>query len=302
VTITTVGYGDITPARLEGKIIGGVMMVLGMFTLALFAGIVGSTLLGAVLKLRREQFRMSNRSNHVVLCGFDPESRLLHDVVLKEFRDQRTELVLFAIGDRPASVPPEFTWIDGDPTKESELDKARIQDAAAVIIAGSRRVRPQQADAQTILIVFTIRSWMRKHDYAKNRVRPLYIIAEILETENVEHARTAGANEVIETPRLGLSLMAHSVSERGTGEIMTSVALSGAHNLYIGKNPFDASMSYHDLVRAITERHDVTVLGLQDASKIELSPEGTTPVGPDRGVIYLAPDAVLDPYHLSEDQ
>ena len=43
-TITTVGFGDITPDTLLGRIIGGVLMVAGMFTLALFAGIVGSSL------------------------------------------------------------------------------------------------------------------------------------------------------------------------------------------------------------------------------------------------------------------
>ena len=58
VTITTVGFGDITPVTTLGRIIGGALMVAGMFTLALFAGSVGSSLLNAMLSIRKEQFRM----------------------------------------------------------------------------------------------------------------------------------------------------------------------------------------------------------------------------------------------------
>ncbi len=58
VTITTVGFGDITPVTMLGRIVGGVLMVSGMFMLALFAGIVGSSLVSGVLSIREEQFRM----------------------------------------------------------------------------------------------------------------------------------------------------------------------------------------------------------------------------------------------------
>ena len=53
-------YGDISPITSIGRIVAGALMIAGMFTLALFAGIVGQTLLSSVLSLREEQFRMSN--------------------------------------------------------------------------------------------------------------------------------------------------------------------------------------------------------------------------------------------------
>lgn len=43
------------------------LMVAGMFTLALFAGIIGKTPLRAVLSIREEQFRMNTSINHVVV-------------------------------------------------------------------------------------------------------------------------------------------------------------------------------------------------------------------------------------------
>ena len=71
VTITTVGFGDVTPVTGLGRAVTGVMMVGGMFTLALFAGIVGHSLLNAVLSLREEQFRMTSYVNHIVVCGYE---------------------------------------------------------------------------------------------------------------------------------------------------------------------------------------------------------------------------------------
>ena len=61
VTITTVGFGDITPATALGRVIGGVMMVGGLFTLALFAGVIGHSLLHAVLSIREERLCQSHR-------------------------------------------------------------------------------------------------------------------------------------------------------------------------------------------------------------------------------------------------
>ena len=199
VTITTVGFGDITPVTTVGRVIGGAMMIGGLFTLALFAGIVGHSLLNAVLSIREEQFRMSGYVNHIVVCGYEMGSGMLLDVLSGEINPEEQRIVLFGPYERPNGLPPEFMWVQGDPTKESELDKARIAHASTVIVTGSRRVVPQQADATTILTVFTIRSALKKSSVATKRKKPVRVIAEVLDSENVQHARTAGSDEVIET-------------------------------------------------------------------------------------------------------
>ena len=53
---------------------------------------------------------------------------------------------------------------------------------------------PQVADARAILVVFTLRAYLARHqELIARRRRPLHIVAEILDAENVDHARTAGA-------------------------------------------------------------------------------------------------------------
>lgn len=297
VTLTTVGYGDISPTTVAGRLVGGGLMVVGMVTLALFAGIVGNTMLSSVMRVREEQFRMSTSMNHVVLCGWEPGARMLLDAILAEFPTETTELVIFAQGPRPPSVPPEFRWVGGDPTKESELGKVRLEMADAVLIVGSRTLTPQDADARTILTAFTIRSYMQAQPPTPQRRRPLYMVTEILDAENVRHARTAGADEVIESTRIGFSLLSHAIVQRGTAELLGRITAAGAHSLYVGWPPAGTELPqpFAALATALKAEHKVLLIGLadQDGGEQRLNPPDATPVSASHRLIYLAEAPVL---------
>jgi voltage-gated potassium channel len=297
VTLTTVGFGDISPDSALGRVVGGVLMVTGMFILALFAGIVGRTLVNTVMNIREEQFRMGGYINHVVICGYDPGARLLLDSVQAEIDPEETPVMIFAPGDRPEEVPPSFIWVSGDPTKESELDKVRLTHAAAVILVGRRSLAPQQADASTILTAFTIRSYLRRQPLDQKRTRPLYMVAEVLDGENVEHARTAGADEVIESNRLGFSLLTHAVTMPGTAAILGRVALVGAHSIFVGDPPQDCALptTFGELSHELKERFGLLLIGGRDSrtGQEQLNPSDRQPVNATTQLIYLAQGPVL---------
>lgn len=296
VTITTVGFGDISPVTAVGRAVGAIMMVAGMFTLAMFAGIVGHSLLHAVLGIREEQFRMSNFIDHVIVCGYDPGARLLLDALLEEIDLEEHPLVVFAEGERPPDLPAEISFVSGDSTKESELGKVRPTHAAAAVLVGSRQASPQQADARTVLTAFTIRSYLAGEPEARRRRRPLYVVAEILDSENVEHARTAGADEVIETTRLGFALVAHAIAIPGTGALVSRVATAGAHSIWVGVPPAaeEWPRQFGELSRELKRRHGVLLLGLRVAGgEDRVNPPDDTPVPAGTELIYLAERPVL---------
>ncbi len=296
VTLTTVGFGDITPVTTLGRGVGSVLMVLGMFSLALFAGVVGHTLLRAVVGIREEQFRVSERMNHIVVCGYQRSSRMLLDVLEEELGVSEREVVLFAPGERPDDIPPRFTWMSGDPTKESELEKVHLHSAGAAVVIASRTDSPQAADAISLLTLFTLRSFVAKHSKKWARKEPLYIVAEILDSENVDHAKAAGANEVIESKRLGFSLVAHSVFFHGSGDLLAHVANAGAHSVYVGVVPDDIEdRTFRSVVKELQERHEMLIIGVHDPDT------GTERINPPRDmnlsdrfrVVYLAEEAAL---------
>jgi voltage-gated potassium channel len=300
VTVTTVGFGDITPVTALGRIVGAVMMVGGMFTLALFAGIVGSSLVSGMLSIREEQFRMSDYVNHVVVCGYDDSSHLLLEALSLNLKLAETRVVFFEDRERPRDLPPDFLWVEGDPTKESELDKVRLTHAATVIVAGARDIGPQAADAATILTVFTIRAYMKRHrKQASTRRQPLYLVAEILDSENVDHARKAGADEVIETRRIGASMIAHAIAFHGTANMMSRVLLSGAHSVYIGCIPGEPKepVEFGELlVRMALSKRGGLVIGVRTPDGRDvLNPPKSFVLEPGAYLIYLAEEPLLKP-------
>ena len=299
VTLTTVGYGDISPETTLGRIVAGALMIVGMFILALFAGVVSQTLLQSVMSIREEQFRMSTHMNHIVICNYEPSARMLLDTLLKEYDLNNTKAVIFSNSERYDDIPSEFEWQKGDPTKESELSKVRISYAKACIIVGSRSVLPQTADATTILTIFTIRSFLEKHpEYAK-RKKELYIAAEVLDSENIVHAKTAGANEVIESTRVGFSLLSHAISHQGSASILSSIATFQDQNLFIGKIPTDISLpcSFQDLSNTLQKRHRILVIGIQTEEKHLINPPSQMEIKAGMGLIYLSDTETLIDFH-----
>lgn len=299
VTLTTVGFGDISPVTPMGRTVGSVLMIAGMFMLALFAGIVGSSLLNVILTLRQEQFRMRTDIDHIVICGYNQGARMLLDELDKEAPIAEREIMIMADQDRPMEVPARFSWTRGDPTKEAELDKVRLTHAAAVIIVAARHMAPQQADAVTLMTTFTIRSYMRRNQANFPRSKPLYIAAEVLESENVQHAKVAGADEVIETTRLGFSMIAHTIAMPGTAAVISRVVSSGAHSLYVAPATHAEPMPFAEVAHQIKREHGALLIGIRDPRNgIErINPPDDHPVRPQDHLLYLATEAVLDPDH-----
>ena len=61
VTATTVGYGDLYPVTIEGKLIATAVMVLGIASLGIFISTIGASLIESRLKAKeKEKAKVSN--------------------------------------------------------------------------------------------------------------------------------------------------------------------------------------------------------------------------------------------------
>lgn len=243
---------------------------------------------------------MSDYVNHIIVCGWDESTHLMLEALGHELNLNETRVVLFDCHERPRDVPPEFLWVQGDPAKESELDKVRLTQSAGVIVTGERDTTPQAADARTILITFTIRAYLARHSKdVRHRRTPLYVVAEILDSENVGHARKAGADEVIESRRIGYSMIAHAVRYHGTATAMSRVLLSGAHNVYVGVVPGETATARpfgELLIEMQLSKRGGLVVGLRTPDGKEIiNPSKQHSVEPGTHVLYLAERPLLDP-------
>jgi voltage-gated potassium channel Kch len=293
VTLTTVGFGDITPATTLGRGIGALLMLGGLVTLALFAGLIGQTFIQVIMTLREEQYRMGQHVHHIVVCGYQTGfDEFLTDMQKERMPD--SPIVILAETERDPNVPPEFHWVCGDPTKESEFDKVRLTHAHGVVILAPRKLPPSQADAITLMIAFTVRAYLAKRNTLQRR-RPLHVVAEILDPENVEHAKTAGIDEIIASSQIAYSLIAHAIAVPDSGRIMSTVALAEDINLYVGRRPAgDHAANFQELALLLKQQLNVLLIGFRNAdSSLSLNPPALEAVPPDAALIYLAERPIL---------
>jgi voltage-gated potassium channel len=304
VTISTVGFGDITPVTPGGKVIGAALMFTGMFVIALFAGVISSTLVGHLLPLQQEQVRMSQITDHVVIAGWNDNVPMLIDQMLEEFGDRMPETIVMANRKRPESLDNQYTFVQGDSTKEKEFEKVRLKYARTVLAVSDDSpgpAKPQARDASTVLTVFTMRSIEKK--FGDEREKPLHICAEILDPENTQHAFVAGADEVVPSSLLGYSVMAHTTSNPGVSGALSNLVLASGQNLYTSQLPVsildDEEMEFWRLQDKLRDEHGALLLGLVHHDELRLNPPGSEKVYVDDEIVYLATRSISQDEHTS---
>jgi voltage-gated potassium channel len=297
VTVSTVGFGDITPATTGGRVIGAGLMFMGMFVIALFAGVISSTLVGHLIPLRLEQVRMSSITDHVVVVGWNEDVPMLLAQMKKEHGEELPAIILMAPIPRPESLPQEYTFVQGDFTKEEEYDKVRLLFARTVIVVAdlsAGAARPQARDASTVLTVFTIRSLEQK--LAEQRSVGLHVVAEVLDPENIGHATAAGADEVIPSALLSYSIIAHTAGNPGVGGALSDLLLASRQNVYTSDLPvelFDSSdLEFREVRSRMHEERNVMVVGVVHQGVLNMNPPASSKVYLNDDIVYIGPENI----------
>jgi voltage-gated potassium channel len=297
VTVSTVGFGDITPATTGGRVIGAGLMFTGMFVIALFAGVISSTLVGHLIPLRLEQVRMSSITDHVVIVGWNDDVPMLLEQMKQEHGEQLPGIILMAPIVRPESLPQEYVFVQGDFTKEQEYDKVRLLFARSVIAVAdlsAGTARPQARDASTVLTVFTIRSLEKK--LAEQRSVALHIVAEILDPENISHATAAGADEVIPSALLSYSVIAHTAGNPGVGGALSDLLLASRQNVYTTDLPVELfgsnELEFREVRNRLHEERNLLVVGVVHKGVLTMNPPANLKVYLNDDIVYIGPENI----------
>lgn len=297
VTISTVGFGDITPQTPGGRLIGAALMVSGMFFIAMLAGVISSTLVDHLLPLRNEQVRMSSTTDHVIILGWNDNVPMLLEQLDSEFGSDEPPVLVLAPSERPSALPSSIPYVEGDFTKESNLEKVRLPYARTVIAVADDtggRERSQGRDATTVLAVFTVRRCEQQFEIERNE--PLHICAEILDPENIEHALSAGADEVIPSSLLGYGVVAHSAGNPGVGDIISNLVLATRHNLYTSEIPMQyiegKTLPFHEFQDRLQKDYRVMLLGYIRDDQFKINPPNETELRIGDELIYIADEPI----------
>jgi len=182
VTLSTTGYGDISPVSDFARTVNA--FVVTPLRIAFLVLLVGTTLevLTAEGRNMIRVARWRNRMNaHVVVIGYGTKGRSAADTLVQNGRD-RDEIVV--VDPSPAALEDAhedgFAVVTGDATRRDVLRRAGVQTADQVIITTDR-------DDATILATLTVR-----------QLNPdTYIVAAAREQDNVPLVSQSGADSVV---------------------------------------------------------------------------------------------------------
>jgi voltage-gated potassium channel len=212
VTLSTTGYGDITPITASARLVN--ILVITPLRIAFLLILIGTTL-EALTARSQEEFRIrrwrSRVRQHVVVCGYGTKGRS----AIRSLTATGTPVEQIVVVD-PDPVAIEeatangLTGVVGDAGRTEVLTRAAVERARSVIVAANR-------DDAAVLITLTVR-----------QLNPsVPITTSVREEENAKLLRQSGADTVITTSATSGRLMGLSSASPRVVSVVEDLLTSG---------------------------------------------------------------------------
>jgi voltage-gated potassium channel len=261
VTLTTVGYGDITPNSLAGRLIGILIMLLGIGIIALFTASIASIFV--TLQLRKERGMSSyNFEKHIILCEWNHRAKEIIQELRSDRRVDTAPIVLIAEINMKPVEDEDLFFIQGS-VNEENLKRANLEKASTVIILGDDTLDPSARDAKAVLATLTVES-----------INPAaYTIVELIDATNARHCERAKANEIIVGSEFNCKLISRATVDHGISRVLADLLSSRLGNNDLFKIPvpeFMANNSFIEIFSEMKRANNIIVLAVQKGNEGEI--------------------------------
>lgn len=213
VSITTTGYGDITPVTDEARLVTTLLITPARILFLII--LIGTTIEVLAERTRtafRERIWRSGLKDHTIVIGFGTKGRAAIETLLARGvgRDQ-----IVVIDSQPDAIEEAtrsgFAAIHGSASRTAVLEAAGVRDAASVIVATDR-------DDAAVLVTLT----------ARELDPDATIVAAAREAENVHLLKQSGADSVILSSAAAGRLLGQAVHSPQTVEVLEDLLSVGS--------------------------------------------------------------------------
>lgn len=197
--------------------IGRILILLtGLATSIGSLAIITALIVNRFIKLCLKGGRIVNRvrmRGHIVICGWNTQGEAIVRGLLAAGARASQGITILAEADRRPTQVDEVEFVSGDPAQDCDLQRARIQDAASVIVLTDFTRDPNEADAKALLIVLAVETLNKQ----------VHTCVQILNSSNRIHFQHAHADEIICLDQLGGNLAVASALNHGTSYLISEL-------------------------------------------------------------------------------
>ena len=229
VTMTTVGYGDFSPETPAGRIFAVLIMFIGISLVSLLTASISSIFVAQKIREGKGLEKL-NLTNHLILCGWNPNGERVLDSIQHLIGAKKRDLVLInelteeevtMLKNRYQGMHIHF--VSGDFTQEEILNRAGILDADTVmVIPNTTGSEVATYDEKTIFATLTIKSM-------DSNIR---VVAYLLDRENLTHIKRADADEVVVGDDFSAHILASHAVDPGVPQIANQLIESNSKSRF----------------------------------------------------------------------
>ncbi|EHK63999.1 voltage-gated potassium channel protein [Achromobacter arsenitoxydans] len=204
VSMSTVGYGDITPHSGTARLFTASIIILGITVFATSVSAIAGPVIGGNLKrLVKGRFSSAMRKNHIIIAGATP----LAQSVYQGLRGRNEEVTVIVPTGMAHDYPAATDLIEGDPSSVDVLHQAGVTRARYVLAL-------RDDDAENAFIVLAAKE-AAGADGAKT-------VALVNTSKHLEKIRRVQPDLVFSVQLLGAELLTRAIN----GEPMDSQAIT----------------------------------------------------------------------------
>lgn len=195
-------------------------------------------------------------TGHIVICGWNAQGESIVRELLAAAPHMSHDIVVLAQSENRPVQADEVEFINGDPTQDPDLQRARVQDAKSVIVLTDFTQNPNEADGKALLIALAVETLNQK----------VHTCVQILNSNNRIHFERANVDEVICLDHLGGNLAVASALNHGVSYLISELlTFNSGSELYRYSSELPGTLigkTFSEAVSILAKQH-ILPLGLE---------------------------------------
>lgn len=257
-----------TPA---GRILGLIVLSLGIVGLSTITGYISSALVVRKLNVERGLKKMQNLQGHIIICGFKNDIKgLILGILHKNRNLAASDIVLITGAEdvklqtlRDDDAVKGLHILKGDFTEEQTLRNANIRDASKVLIIGENGENLDEELIDSRVFVTSL--------LARNLNAKCHICAQIRTERYRNYLEAQNCAEIIYTEEYTRYILTTSTNYSGMSKVMSSF-LDNGDGISVQIEPVPESWigrRYADLFDWYKSERNILLLGLLENMGVE---------------------------------